>query len=104
MERGGCEIEGPFQPVKSTAREEGQDVDGNTQPSLHYSGFDTLHYLILSTHAFVKFAFIESGLAISGPPLDTFAQLFFSFVDMSQTAKDLIAGTTGGIGQVIHPL
>jgi hypothetical protein len=58
------------------------------------------HYLILSTPANVKFVFIRHDWLVVLSPPRRFRRISFVLNNMSQTVKDLAAGTTGGIAQV----
>jgi hypothetical protein len=104
MEGGGCEVEGSVQPSKSTSRvkEESQDV-GPLIPSqlarFVFRGTDLmrdrgLSYLIYTRR--VKFVFMCHDWF----PGCTCTTSSFLSNNMSQTAKDLTAGTVGGIAQV----
>lgn len=106
MEGGGCEVEGSVQPSKSTSRvkEESQDV-GPLIPSqlarFVFRGTDLmrnrgLSYLIYTRR--VKFVFMCHDWC---PWLHSHHVVI---PNMSQTAKDLTAGTVGGIAQVKPPL
>jgi hypothetical protein len=110
VEGGRYQIEGPVQPTKTTrfAREESQNVGCDTQPAvvvLVSAGLrlETVVTILSYLHRRVNFVFIcHDWLVARCPPLPSTSHSTFrsSSTKMSQTVKDLTAGTAGGIAQV----
>jgi hypothetical protein len=99
MERGGCEIEGPLQPVKSTAREEGQDVGGNSPDiaALFRVRHPSLSYLIYASFCKIR----VHSVGIGHLRLTTLTRLhnfFFSSTCLRQL-KILLRERRGGLGR-----
>src|SRR5258708_22505747 len=110
MEGSRYKIEGLVQPNKTTSfvREESQDVGCDTQPAvaaLVSAGLRwSLSYLIYPRRVNSCSSVMIGWLHFAALPFCRFVHVVlgisFIFNKMSQTVKDLTAGTAGGVAQV----